>query len=151
MDRLVKLVVAVVIVFAFWKYGVPWVKKQGGGGGTARTAVASGGSACVSGAERASEQWGSGLHQFANPPADLSAWATFRGNVDSSINAAEAGCDCQAESCEKVRSAMRDLRALVNDADATIRNGSSASDFVQRQEAIDNRINEAAELARAGK
>ena len=46
---------------------------------------------------------------------------------------------------------MRDLRSLVSALDSTIRNGSDASDLVQRQEAIDNQINEAGELARAGK
>ena len=150
MDRIVKLVVVAAIVFAAWKYVVPWVKKQGGSG-PAETVVAGGGASCVRSAERASETWGSGLRQFVNPPYDANAWSGFRGRVESGINAAEAECDCRADSCEKARSAMRDLRALVNDMDSTVRTGSSASDFVQRQEAIDNRINEALELARDGK
>jgi hypothetical protein len=54
-------------------------------------------------------------------------------------------------SCGKARDAMRDLRALVTDLESTLRNGSDPSDYVQRQERIDNQINEAAELARAGK
>ena len=148
MDRIVKLVVVAAIVFVAWKYVVPWVKKQGGGG---ETVVAGGGASCVRSAERASEAWGSGLSRFVNPPYDAGAWSSFRGDVESKINAAEADCDCQVDSCGKAREAMRDLRSLVSDLDSTIRNGSSASDFVQRQEAIDNRINEASDLARAGK
>ena len=46
---------------------------------------------------------------------------------------------------------MGDLRGLVSDLDNTIRNGSSPEGFVQRQEQIDNRINEARDLQRAGK
>ena len=149
MDRIIKLVIAAAIVFAAWKYVVPWVKAKGGSG--AETAVEGGGSSCVRSAERASETWGSGLSRFVHPPYDAGAWSSFRGSVESQINAAELDCDCRKESCDKAREAMRDLRALVNDLDSTIRNGSSASDFVQRQEAIDNRINEAGELARAGK
>jgi hypothetical protein len=148
--RLVKIVVLVAIVFAVWKYGVPWIKKQGGGG-VAETTASSGGGSCVQSAQRASETWGGGLHQFANPPYDLNAWSTFRGNVESSIGSAESDCNCADESCLKAREAMRDLRGLVSDLDSTIRNGSDASGFVQRQEAIDNKINDAAELVRAGK
>lgn len=150
MGRIVKLLVVVAILFVAWKYVVPWVKEQTGKTGT-DSAKSSPGSSCVQRAEQASEKWGSGLHQFANPPYDLNAWATFRSDVESNINAAEAECDCAGESCEKVRGALRDLRGLVNDLDSTLRKGSDASDFVQRQERIDNAINEAGELARDGK
>lgn len=150
MDRLVKLVVVAAIVFVAWKYGVPWVKKLGDRGAVESTADG-GGSACVRSAERASEAWGSGLRQFVNPPYNMEAWSSFRGRVESGINAAEADCNCQVESCEQTRGAMHDLRALVNDFDSAIRTGSDASDFVQRQEAIDNRIGQAAELASTGK
>lgn len=149
MGRIVQVLVVVAIVFVAWKYVVPWVKKQGSG--MESPSSATGGGSCVQSAERASETWGSGLGQFVNPPYDLAAWSEFRGRVDSSINAAEAGCDCAGESCEKARSAMRDLRALTGDLDSTIRNGSSASDLVQRQERIDGKISEAAQLVRDGK
>ena len=149
MDRIIKLVLVAAIVFVAWKYVVPWVKQQGGPDD--RTLVAGGGASCVRSAERASEAWGSGLARFTNPPYDAGAWSSFRGSVESKINAAEADCDCRVESCAKAREAMRDLRSLVSDLDSTVRNGSSASDFVQRQEAIDNRINEASALANSGK
>ena len=149
--RIGKIVVLVAIVFIAWKYVVPWMKQQGGGVSETTTPASNGGGSCVQSAQHASETWGGGLHQFANPPYDLNAWSSFRGNVESEISSAERDCACTGESCEKAREAMRDLRALVSDVDSTIRNGSDASGFVQRQEAIDNRINEAAELARAGK
>ena len=151
MGRIIQVLVVVAILFLAWKYVVPWVKKQGSGGAESSASSATGGGSCVQSAERASETWGGGLRQFVNPPYDLNAWSEFRGRVDSSINAAEADCDCADESCRKARAAMRDLRALVSDLDSTIRNGSDASDFVQRQERIDNAINEAAQLARDGK
>jgi hypothetical protein len=146
--RIVKLVVVIAIVFAIWKYGVPWIQRQGSGG---KTTVASDDNSCISSAQRASERWGSGLGRFVNPPYDLDAWSTFRGNVESSISAAESDCSCAAESCTKAREAMRELRSLVADLDSTLRNGSDPSGFVQRQEAIDNRISEAAALASAAK
>ena len=144
--RIVKIVVVIAVIFAIWKYGVPWIQRQGSVG-TSKTASSD--NSCISSAQRASEKWGSGLGQFVNPPYDLDAWSTFRGNVESSISAAESDCGCAAESCTKAREAMRDLRSLVADLDSTLRNGSDPSGFVQRQEAIDNKINEAAALASA--
>ena len=149
MDRIIKLLVVVAVVFVIWKYVVPMVKNPGRGGDT--ETVSSGAGSCVQSAGRASEEWGSGLRQFMNPPFDEMAWSVFRGKVESRIGSAERDCSCAAASCEKAREAMRDLRSLVSDFESTMRSGSSASDFVQRQEGIDNRINEAAALARDGK
>jgi hypothetical protein len=149
MDRIVKLLVVVAVVFLIWKYAIPMLKDQGRRGDA--KAVPAAGTSCVRSAERASEEWGSGLRQFMNPPFDDMAWSVFRGKVESRIGTAERDCSCSASSCEKSREAMRDLRALVSDFESTMRSGSSASDFVQRQEAIDNRINEAGALARDGK
>ena len=150
MDRIIKLLVVVAVVFLLWKYVVPMVKDQGRRSDK-ETVAGSGSGSCVQSAERASEEWGSGLRQFVNPPVDEMAWSVFRGKVESRIGVAERDCSCSASSCEKAREAMRDLRSLVGDFESTMRSGSSASDFVQRQEAIDNRINEAAALARDGK
>lgn len=147
--RILRIIVVIAIAYVAWKYVLPWVKQQGDRG--AETTAASAGDSCVQSAENAAETWGSGLRQFVNPPYDLNAWSSFRGNVESEINAADADCDCAAESCGKARAAMRDLRSLVSDLDSTIRSGSDASDFVQRQERIDNALSEAAELARDGK
>ena len=148
--RIVKLLVVVAVVFLIWKYVVPMVKSQGRRAETGTT-ESSGSGSCVQSAARASEEWGSGLRQFANPPYDSMAWSVFRGKVESKIGVAERDCGCEAASCEKAREAMRELRGLVSDFESTIRNGSSASDFVQRQESIDNKINEAGDLARDGK
>lgn len=145
MNRFIRIAIILVVVFFVSKHVLRMVKKQDSGGTTSTTRSDN---SCVRGAERASEKWGSGLRQFVNPPYDLNAWSSFRSDVESNINAAEIACDCTAESCEKARSAMRDLRALTNDLDSAIRNGSDASGFVERQEAIDNRISEASELAR---
>lgn len=150
MGRLVKLAVVVVIVYAAWKYGLPWLQKQTGSSTTSKSE--SGQSSCTTSASRASEAWGSGLHSFVNPPYDLNAWSSFRGDVESKIAAAESECSCSSESCTKVQSAMRDLRALVRDLDTAVRNGTAPpSDAVQRQEAIDRQIDDAAELVRSGK
>jgi hypothetical protein len=150
--RIIKLLVVVAVVFMLWKYVLPMVKNQGSRTDASTSSGGAGaGGSCVQSAERAAEEWSSGFTRFANPPFDSFAWSTFRGRVETKIGAAERDCSCSASSCEKSREAMRDLRSLVSDFESTIRNGSSASDFVQRQESIDNRINEAGELLRDGK
>ena len=148
-NRLIKWVVILGIIFFAWKYGVPWAKKQLQGH---PTAAASGDNSCTTAAQRASETWGSGLHSFVNPPYDLGAWNSFRTNVEMKIAFAEAACKESSPSCDEARSAMKDLRGLVADLDSAITNGSPPpDDAVQRQEAIDTKIEAAASLARSGK
>jgi hypothetical protein len=87
-----------------------------------------------------------------NPPYDLDRWGSFRTRTDAKVVMAEASCGCSTESCRKAQGAMRDLRGLMSEMDTAIRGGTSPpSDAVTRQESIDNAIEEARDLARAGK
>jgi hypothetical protein len=96
--------------------------------------------------------WGSGLHSFVNPPYDLEAWRRFRDDVEGKIAAANAACRESSQSSDMAREAMRDLQALVANLDNAITSGSPPpDDAVQRQEAIDTKIDTAAALARGGK
>jgi len=148
-NRLVKLIVIVALVFVAWRYGIPWVKKQFNG---PTTSSGSTDSSCVTAARQASEAWGSGLHSFVNPPYDLGAWSSFRGGVETKIAAAESECSASSQSCEAARGAMSDLRSLISELDGAITKGSPVpEDAVQRQEAIDAKIEAAADLARSGK
>ena len=141
MKNLLRLVVIVVIAVLIWKKGIPWWEAHRGKQAAKTTESASG--ACVSAAEHASELWGSGIGRFANNP-DLTAWGEFRTRVDVAIAKADAQCGCDAESCRKAHQAMGDLRGLVSELDGSIRSGSAPpGDIVQRQEQIDNTINEA--------
>ena len=150
MGRIAKLVVIIAVLYVGWKYGLPWLQHRGGGG--TQTSQSATQSSCPGAASSASETWGSGLHSFVNPPYDLAAWSSFKDSVDAKISSAESECSCSSESCDKVRAAMRDLRSLASDLDTAIRAGSSPpADIVQRQEAIDKQIDQAAELTRAGK
>lgn len=151
LSRLPKWIVVVVLALITWKYFVPWVAKEMHDVSPTTGPTATG-TSCVTAAQQASEKWGSGLGRFVNPPYDIQAWSSFTEDVKMSIATAESACGDSAESCVKVRSSMSDLRTLVNDLDSAIRTGSELpGDVVQRQESIDNRINAASELVRAGK
>jgi hypothetical protein len=148
-NRLIKWIVVIALVILAWKYAIPWAKKQIQGH-AAPTAAAD--NSCTTAARGASETWGSGLHNFANPPYDLAAWGRFRDDVEAKISAANAACRDSSQSCDMARDAMRDLRTLVGDMDNAITSGSPPpDDAVQRQEAIDTRIETAAALASSGK
>lgn len=150
--RLLKWIAIIAVIVIVWKVVLPKLNEKSSNGTTSKSSSSAPDNNCVKRAEAASEKWGSGLGRFANPPYDMSAWSGFRGEVDAKIDAATADCNCAEESCQKATSAMRDLRGLVSEMDSAIRNGSSMpDDAVQRQERIDNQINEAADLVRAGK
>jgi len=154
LSRIVKALVALIVIFAIWKYVIPWAKEEMGGSTASKVISSSGGGDenCVDSAARASEAWGSGLARYVNPPYDLDAWSSFKSDVDSKIRTAEADCRCQQESCQKVRSAMTELRNLAGDLDSAIRSGGSpGQDVVQRQEIVDRQIEEARDLVKAGK
>jgi hypothetical protein len=147
-NRLIKWVVIIAVIIFTWKVGLPWAKKKF----ERAPAAAEADNSCTTAARRASETWGSGLHSFINPPYDLAAWGRFRNDVETRISFAEAACRDSSQSCVAGRDAMHDLKALVSDLDSSITNGSPPpDDAVQRQEAIDTKIDVAAELARGGK
>jgi len=148
-NRLIKWVVIIALAVVAWKYGIPWVKQQMKG---RTSSSASAENSCVAAAQSASNAWGSELHRFANPPYDIAAWSSFRGDVEGKISSAESECRGTSQSCDAARTAMRELRTLVGELDTSIRSGSPPpDDAVQRQESIDTKIEAAADLARSGK
>ena len=154
LGRIVKWLVVLVVLFAIWKYVLPWARNEASSFGKSSTTASSGGgnSPCISAADTASGAWGGGIGRFVNPPVDLGAWSSFKSDVDSKIMDAQRACSCAEESCQKVKSAMTDMRGLVAELDSAVRaGGSPGQDIVQRQEQIDNQIEAARELVKAGK
>jgi hypothetical protein len=149
--KLVKLVIVIAALYLGWKYVLPKVKEKLDSSSTSSSA-SNVGSACVDRAAAASEAWGSGLGRFVNPPIDLNEWGGFRADIETKIARAQAECGCAEESCRAAKSALGDLRALIAEIDAAARSGMPPpSDAVQRQEAIDEAITAAGELAKSGK
>jgi hypothetical protein len=147
---LVKLAIAVAVVILIWKKGIPWWNERQAS--SAATVSSAPGDACVAAAAAADDTWGSGVGHFANPPYDLAGWDEFRSRVEVQARRAEEKCLCADSSCTTAKRAMSDLRSLVNEMDSSLRSGSPPpSDLVQRQEAIDNAINSARDLAKQGK
>ncbi|MGK2857710.1 MAG: hypothetical protein ACSLFQ_10940 [Thermoanaerobaculia bacterium] len=152
-NPLVKLVILAVVVFAGYKFGLPWAQKQtfwpGTGSASSRVERDAG---CLGPAEEAGAIWANGVARFMNPPVDAAAWGDFRSGVDIAISRAQSACGCAEESCDKAREAMSALSSMVSEMDAAVRSGGPpASDIVRTQERIDNLLDEARTLTNQGK
>ena len=150
--KLFKWLIVIAVAIFVWKVGVPKIREKLGSSSDSTSSSSSAGVSCADRAAAASEAWGSGLARFVNPPVDLNDWGNFRTDIETRIARAQTECGCAEESCRGAKSALSDLRSLVSEFDAALRSGMAPpSDAVQRQEAIDNAILGAGELARSGK
>lgn len=152
-NPLVKLIILAVVVFAVYKYGLPWAKEKNLiPSGESKVAQASKNEGCLGLALNAGDAWSGGVARFMNPPVDASAWSSFRSNVDGAISSARNGCGCPEESCRKAKEAMSELRSLVSNMDAAVRSGGPPTiDVVRAQEKIDGLLDEARTLTNQGK
>lgn len=148
MGKIIRIAIAIAVVVFVWKKGIPWLQEQHGGS----PATASAGDSCTPYADSAANTWSSGIRGFVNPPYDMALWDSFRSDVQARIGEAESHCSCDAQSCVKAKEAMSGLRGMVNDVDGMIRsNTAPPSNIVSRQEDVDNLVDQAKALARAGK
>jgi len=152
-NPLVKLIILAAVVYAGYKFGLPWAKEKNlipSGGSTASHASKNEG--CLGLALNAGEVWSGGVARFMNPPVDASAWSSFRSDVEGAISSARNGCGCSEESCSKAKEAMSELSSLVNNMDAAVRSGGPPTvDIVRAQEKIDGLLDEARSLTNQGK
>ena len=150
---LVKTVALVVIVLLAWKKGLPWFHENFRPAGDHAPSGVSGdsGSLCVDRAANASNELGSGVGRFLNPPYDIAAWDTFRIRVDTRITDAETSCSCSSDSCARAQEALGNLRTLAQQLDTSIRSGSAPpGDIVQEQDTVDQGIEAARQLSLRG-
>ena len=151
-NPLVKLVILAVIVFAGYKFGLPWAKEKNLLPGSGSSPRAERDAGCLELAESASGVWAGGFSRFMNPPVDPAAWGEFRSEVDGAISRAKSGCGCPEESCGKAKDAMSALGRLVSEMDAAVRTGGPpSSDVVRAQERVDTLLDEARTLTNQGK
>ena len=142
------------VIVAVIAYGEGWpllktkIDEFGSSGGST---AAIGSVACAVQADRANLAWGAGLGRFTNPPVDGVAWDSFRLQVEDQVRDARTACGCPDGSCAKAREALADLDGLLRSFDSSVRSGAPPGlDLVQRQSAIDSKIEQASSMAKAG-
>ena len=153
MKTLLQLLVVVVLGYAFWIYGLPWVQRTVG---QARAPVSSpapgAGGVCVQSAARASESLHDDMMEKGRTLYEADEWNRIAGAVESALFEAQGACKCDLESCELARQALGDLSAVFELARSDLRTSQSIPlDQSRRAEQANQALWEAYELARDGK
>jgi hypothetical protein len=155
LGTVVKLLLFVAVVYFAVTEGLPWARRQFGGGRAPIGAEdAGGGDAghCVALASEAGQALGQQIRRFRNPPYDLAAWDDATAAVDGRVAEAESACGCPRESCERAAAALAEVRDLVASVDGVVRGDPTAfRNPGSQQERIDDLIAEARDLARQGR
>ena len=150
---LLQVVVLIGIGALFYLKGLPWIRanftrsepRQASGGGSTYE------SSCVDRAERVNLAFGSRIGSFVRQSEDTSGWTGFRAGIDQQIAEATTACSCSAQSCEKARKALENLRGVVAELNGAIRGASSpGSGLVLQLEDIEQMLDQARELAASG-
>ena len=140
-NTIVKLLILAAVLFVIWKNVLPYITRHGATTSTSseQTSPATN---CLFEARAANDYWGSNISRFSGA-IDRQAWDEFKQNVDNHIGRAQRKCFCNDDPCSRAKSAMAELRSLAYDWDAAARSGGPVpSDTVQRQESIDNVLNQ---------
>lgn len=154
--RLVKVLVVVAVIYVAWAEGWPWLRERLGGAPAEQGAVLeeaeSGGAACVAAASRANEHFADGVRYVFQPPYRPEEWGNVRAGIDGRIAEAEGTCGCSAESCRLAAQALTELSGQLAELDAGFASGGGlGGNPATRQERIVDLLEEARELAKAGR
>jgi hypothetical protein len=148
MDKIVKLLVFLVVVYLAYSVGLPWIKGLlGSSSGTLR-GDAGEEALCVGAAERAVDAFGERLSRFS-PPIDADAWEAAVSRSRDEIAEAERGCGCAYEACREASRALSSLEDMVTDYDGSVRDGRGIpANGARRLEGLYDTLERARTLAR---
>lgn len=124
MDKIVKLLVLLVVLYVAYSVGWPWLQ-----GLLNRSPMNLGGansgeeSLCVTAAERAVDAFADRLRLFISPPIDVDAWDETVSRSRDEIAEAERGCRCHHDACREAQRALSELDEMVSDYDGSVHDG----------------------------
>src|SRR5262245_58795850 len=149
MKTFLQLLVVVVIGYAFWVYGLPWVERTVGRSQVPVSSPARGaGGACVQSAARASESLHDDLMEEERALLEDAQWNSIVASVDYALSTARAECGCKPESCRLAGGALSELIAVFETARASTRTSQSIPiDLSRRYEKANQTLWEAYDLA----
>ena len=122
MGRILKLVIAVAILYFGVTRGLPWLKSQFGEklgpSGDTNQAI------CYNAAERAAEGFSERIRGFSKPPIDPAAWEEMVSTSRNQVEAGERECrNCDQEACLEASRALAGLESLISEIDQSVQAG----------------------------
>ena len=150
---ILQLLVVVVLGYAFWVWGLPWVQRAVGESRAPVSNPAPGaGGTCVQLAARASESLYDEMLEGGRTMEEDAEWSQIASGVDNVLFQARSACECKLESCAAAREVLSALTAVFDVARSQA-NASQSLPFDQgrRYEQANQRLWEAYDLARDGK
>lgn len=153
MKTLLQLLVLAALGYAFWVYGLPWVKRQAGQSRPPISSPAAGpGGTCVQMAARASEGLWDSVLDTNRALMDDAGWERVVAEVESTMFQARLSCDCRLESCATARNAIATLQDILSAAHGRFRSSQSIPlEQGRRYEQANQQLWDAYELAREGR
>lgn len=118
--RLLALAILAIVAYYALTQGVPWLKQEMAGQAEVGP-DASESELCVFQASTAAEAVGDELLPNARPPVDTTTWGSLLVRVAGSLATAENACACPTAACASASDAIRELRALFDQADEMAR------------------------------
>lgn len=153
MAKYFQLIVIAVAAYLAWAYGMPWVKRFVGRSQAPISDPAPGpGGNCVQMAAQASQKLGDEALTASRGLLDEGEWRRIVDAVDSSLFFADDACRCELESCQEGRSAVSDLRRILEQLEASSPTGSQSAPYElsRDHERINQRLWDARALALDG-
>lgn len=148
MDRIVKLLVVLVVVYLAYSVGLPWLKGLLDGSPASLRGDASEEALCAGEAERAVDAFADRLVRFASPPIDAADWEAAVSRSLDEIAEAERGCKCPHEACTEASRALSRLEEMVTDFDDSVGAGRGLpANGARRLESLYDIVGRAKQLA----
>ena len=152
MQRIIKLVVAVVILYVAYTKGLPWVQgmlENAGSGGLGDSANATEEALCARSAERAIDAFGERVSRFSSPPIDTDAWDDAVSRSRDEMQTAERNCGCAHEACRVASEALDGLDDMIDQFDNSVQGGRGLPpNGARKLESLYGTVNRARSLAR---
>ena len=148
MERILKLAILVVVLWAGYHYGRPYL--EGVMGDIGGSGASGGGEAgdCIRMVERASDHF-AGILRETTPPVDLERWRSSLAMSQGRLGQARTSCSCSGDACDLARSAIREIDGLMSSWDMSLSSNSSPPlNSARAFESIDSLLAQAKSAAR---
>jgi hypothetical protein len=142
MKILVRLVIAVALLWAAYEFGRPWLSRRLDDAGLHRRGGGPVASGCFEAVESAVSHFGEVVLAHTRPPVDLDRWSDALAGAQGRASDARDACACgdvdegARAACGRAVEVLDELEAFQRHADDTLQSGEPPVDFARRQQEL---------------